>query len=291
MIAAMSLPTPPVGPAESDREPARARDRQPPATNQTDPRDPAQGADPPGAHLGEANWERRRAELIGRSIPPGYRPLPHLIVPSALGFVGITASLLLLRELRLVELLAIPLTLLASLGFEWRVHKDVLHRRLPPFEGLYKRHELNHHVVFPESDMGIRSLSEIGLVLIPKGAIVGVFFMLLPLALIVQALASRNAAVLFVATGLLFFLVYEWMHLLYHLPEQSWLGRRGWVAALRTLHQRHHNAGRMKRWNFNVTLPVFDLLHGTLWSPAREAARDAAARRHKARRSAGRTAG
>jgi hypothetical protein len=35
----------------------------------------------------------------------------------------------------------------------------------------------------------------------------------------------------------------------------------------------------MKRWNFNVTIPLFDLLHGTLWSPEREAKRDA--RRHR----------
>ena len=28
----------------------------------------------------------------------------------------------------------------------------------------------------------------------------------------------------------------------------------------------------MKRWNFNVTLPLFDWVHGTTWSPAREAA-------------------
>jgi hypothetical protein len=78
-------------------------------------------------------------------------------VPSTFGFVGITVSLLLVRELRLVELWTIPLTYLAGLGFEWRVHKDLLHRRLPPFQGLYERHELSHHVVFPESDMGIRS--------------------------------------------------------------------------------------------------------------------------------------
>lgn len=127
--------------------------------------------------------------------------------------------------------------------------------------------------------------------LIPKGAIVGVFFMLLPLALVLGALLSRNVALLFVATGLLFFLVYEWMHLLYHLPAESWLGRHRVITSLRTLHQRHHDARRMKRWNFNVTLPVFDFLHGTLWSPAREAAREAAARRRQGQRAARRPAG
>lgn len=225
------------------------------------------------AGRGEDNWEQLRAELLTVAIPPRYRPLPHMIVPSAFGFIGITASLLLLRDVRAVELLTVPLTYLAGLGFEWRVHKDLLHRRIPPFQELYDRHERMHHVVFPEDDLGIRSPREVGLVLMPKAAIVGLFFMLLPLAAILTRLVSRNAALLMVATGLLFFLVYEWMHLIYHLPATSWLGRRGLVTYLRTLHQRHHNPKRMKRWNFNVTLPVFDFLHRTLWSPEREAAR------------------
>jgi hypothetical protein len=227
------------------------------------------------AARGTDNWEQLRSELLQAAIPPRYKPLPHLIVPSAFGFVGIAASLLLLRDLRAIELWTVPITYLAGLGFEWRVHKDLLHRRVPPFQELYERHERMHHIVFPEEDMGIRSPREVGLVLMPKAAIVGLFFMLLPLSALVARLASRNAALLMVATGLLFFLVYEWMHLLYHLPAASWLGRRGWVTWLRTLHQRHHNPKRMKRWNFNVTLPVFDVLHRTLWSPEREAAREA----------------
>jgi sterol desaturase/sphingolipid hydroxylase (fatty acid hydroxylase superfamily) len=227
------------------------------------------------AGRGGDNWEELRAELLRFAIPPRYRPLRHLLVPSALGFAGITASLLLLRDVRAVELLTVPLVYLAGLGFEWRVHKDLLHRRIPPFQELYDRHERMHHVVFPEEDMGIRSPREVGLVLMPKAAIVGLFFMLLPLAAILTKLVSRNAGLLLVATGLLFFLVYEWMHLIYHLPATSWVGRRGWVTYLRTLHQRHHSPKRMKRWNFNVTLPVFDFLHRTLWSPEREAAREA----------------
>ena len=30
----------------------------------------------------------------------------------------------------------------------------------------------------------------------------------------------------------------------------------------------------MKRWNFNVTLPLFDWIHRTVWSPERERERD-----------------
>ena len=78
-------------------------------------------------------------------------------------------------------------------------------------------------------------------------------------------------ALLFIATSLMFFLMYEWLHLAYHIPEGTRLGRNPLIAKLRSLHQRHHDPRLMKRWNFNVTVPLFDWLHGTLWSPARAA--------------------
>jgi sterol desaturase/sphingolipid hydroxylase (fatty acid hydroxylase superfamily) len=80
-----------------------------------------------------------------------------------------------------------------------------------------------------------------------------------------------------------FFLSYEWLHLSYHLPKESFIGRLGIVALLREHHRRHHDPRLMKRWNFNVTVPVFDWIRGTVWSPEREAARDA---RRKERRAA-----
>ena len=40
----------------------------------------------------------------------------------------------------------------------------------------------------------------------------------------------------------------------------------------------------MKRWNFNVTFPVFDWIHGTIWSPEREAIVDAKRAERRRRR-------
>jgi sterol desaturase/sphingolipid hydroxylase (fatty acid hydroxylase superfamily) len=62
-----------------------------------------------------------------------------------------------------------------------------------------------------------------------------------------------------------FFLSYEWTHLAYHLPDGR-LGRLSLVRHLRELHRRHHDPRLMKRWNFNITVPVFDVIRGTLWS-------------------------
>ncbi len=218
--------------------------------------------------------ERRRAELL-EQVPRRYSPLLHVALPSAFGLGVCVAAALLTRDVRAQELLLLPITLILGWGFEWRMHKSVLHERRPGAGILYVRHELTHHVIFRYEDMAMRSWREAYLILMPAYAIVGLFGMVVPLALGVRALLSDNAALLFVIGSMLFFLAYEWCHLAYHLPEGSRVGRLRLVSTLRELHRRHHDPALMKRWNFNVTVPLFDLLHGTLWSPERERARRA----------------
>ena len=80
---------------------------------------------------------------------------------------------------------------------------------------------------------------------------------------------SRDAALLGLATAMAYFVSYEWLHLAYHLPSSSRVFRLPWLARLREHHRRHHDPRLMKRWNFNVTVPVFDLLHRTRWPRVR----------------------
>lgn len=220
---------------------------------------------------GNAAREQLRAELVAKYVPPTYNPRHHLLIPTTIGFLSMLTMLALLHGLRPVELWTIPLTLIGGFGLEWRVHKDFLHKRVPPFQILYDRHERLHHVIFTAEDMGLRGRHEMALVLLPTFAIVTVLGMLLPLGLLMAQLVPRNCALLFVATSLGFFLLYEWLHLAYHLPVETRIGRNSLIATLRSLHQRHHDPRLMKRWNFNVTVPVFDWLHRTLWSPERAA--------------------
>jgi sterol desaturase/sphingolipid hydroxylase (fatty acid hydroxylase superfamily) len=74
--------------------------------------------------------------------------------------------------------------------------------------------------------------------------------------------ASVNAVALFVATGCAYFLLYEWLHLAFHL-ESSRLVRLPFVRFLAEHHSRHHDTAAMSKWNFNITFPVTDLLLGT----------------------------
>jgi hypothetical protein len=218
-----------------------------------------------GSRFAEAH-EKLRAEIVSRAIPAGYRPTLHLLCPSLLGLGVAVLSLALLRELRPVELWTVPIAYVAALGLEWRAHKDLLHRRwpLPGFSMLYDRHEKMHHVIYPAADMQMRSRQERALVLMPWFAIVLVTVLLLPIAYLIGHLTSRNCGLLVLGTGALFFVSYELLHLAYHLPQEHPVARLGIIRRLSSLHRTHHHPPNMKRWNFNVTVPLFDVLHGTL---------------------------
>ncbi|WP_437589304.1 sterol desaturase family protein [Sorangium sp. So ce1000] len=208
----------------------------------------------------------RRAEIAAR-IPRGYCPALHLVAPTLVGALVFAAAARLLEAVEAVELLAVPATLLLAFAFEWWAHRSVLHRRAPLLAALCDRHEREHHLAFTADDMALRSSRELWLVLTPPASGLLCLALLLPLAAAAGALFSRNAALLGLATAMAFFVSYEWLHLAYHLPADSPVYRVPGLARLREHHRRHHDPRLMKRWNFNVTVPVFDLLHGTRWSP------------------------
>ncbi|MEO7331434.1 MAG: sterol desaturase family protein [Minicystis sp.] len=237
---------------------------------------------------GEANepelsiHERKRAAIIAR-LPRWYSPALHLAIPSAFGLGCLIFAFTHIHALRPIELCTIPLTLLAAFGFEWRVHQWVLHRRIPGLGLLYDRHELEHHVVFTYDDLAMRTPRELRLILMPAYAVVLVALINAPLALLTARYLTLNVGSLYLVTSMIFFLGYEWLHFFYHLPKESFIGRLSLVTRLREHHRRHHEPRLMKTWNFNVTLPLFDWIYGTTWSPARESAHDAKQARKKER--------
>ena len=54
---------------------------------------------------------------------------------------------------------------------------------------------------------------------------------------------------------------YEVLHLCYHAPKDSFIGRLSLIRVLRAHHARHHDPRIMQRYNFNVTVPSH---HGAL---------------------------
>ena len=224
---------------------------------------------PPLLERTAAARERAREKLMAR-IPRWYSPWGHLGATTGIGLVVLLLGLYELHGVRPVELLMIPAVFLLSNAFEWRVHKNVLHRRLWPVEEIYTRHTPEHHAVYMTNDMAMRSTREFRLVLMPAAGILGIVVATTPMAFGVRLLLGSNCGWLFLVSSALYMVLYEVSHLSYHLPETTWVGRRPLVKWLREHHARHHDPRLMQKWNFNVTIPLFDWLHGTIAKKSQE---------------------
>ncbi len=228
---------------------------------------------PPPLERTVAARARAREKLMAR-IPSWYSPWGHLSATTGIGLAILALALHELHAVRAIELLVIPAVFLVSNAFEWRVHKDVLHRRLWPVEVIYQRHTPEHHAVYMTNDMAIRSTKEFRLVLMPAMGILGIVLAATPMAFLVRVLFSENCGWLFLVSSALYMVLYEVSHLSYHLPETTWIGRRRLVKSLREHHARHHDPRLMQKWNFNVTIPLFDLIHGTIAKKTAESLTD-----------------
>jgi hypothetical protein len=119
-------------------------------------------------------------------------------------------------------------------------------------------------VIFVRDDMAMRSSREFRLVLIPAYGIIAIFVTTLPITGALW-LWSPNLAALFVASSMGYVVAYEWLHLAYHLPADSPIGRSRLIGWLRCHHAMHHTPELMQRWNFNVTVPLADWVLGTIY--------------------------
>lgn len=197
-------------------------------------------------------------------ISPRYSPWLHLGAPAVVGLGLIACSIACLRNVRWWELLLVPIVYVISNATEHRAHRLALHRRTRGLEILYDRHTPMHHRIFIASDMAMRDTREYALVLLPWFGIVAIFAMTAPITVALY-FVDRNLACLFVATCMFYVLSYEWLHLSYHLPETSFIGRLGIVRVLRRHHATHHHPPLMQKWNFNVTVPLWDWVRKTTY--------------------------
>jgi hypothetical protein len=220
----------------------------------------------------EEKREAVRARLNAR-IPSWYSPWAHLAVPSTIALAAIGTALALIHDLHPVQLLTIPICFLISNASEWRLHRDVLHKRLPGASLLYYRHTPEHHVVFQTDTMQIANTREFRLVLIPAYGIIGIAIANGGAAVALSYFGHHNVGMLVFATNTLYAVSYEWLHLSYHLPPDGFVGRMGIIRRLRQHHATHHNPTLMQKWNFNVTIPLWDWVRRTIYRPELEVQR------------------
>jgi hypothetical protein len=215
--------------------------------------------------LSEERRERVRQRATAE-IPWWYSPWGHLAGTTGIGVAVLvlsTVQLLRLGTTRATDWLVVPGVFLLSNFFEWRVHKHVLHRRRWPLEVIYDKHTPMHHMIYVEEDMALRSSKEFRLVLIPAMGVLGIVIAAAPIAIALAHLWSASAGWLFLVTASLYMVTYEVLHLCYHAPKDSFIGRRRFIQVMRAHHAKHHDPRFMQKWNFNVTVPLFDWIMRT----------------------------
>ena len=232
----------------------------------------------------EPSRPRRDAlrQQVVDAAPRWYRPWLHLALPALFGLGIVAGSILLISELHPIELLTIPAVFLAANATEWRAHRDLLHQRMPLAGPLYEQHTLRHHRIFVAHDMAMRSRDEWRMVLLPAYGILAIFVATGPITVALWLLGMPNVAALFVASCMAYVLSYEWLHLSYHLPEGHWLGGTQLIGVLRRHHATHHDPKLMQRYNFNVTVPLWDWVRGTVAPTAAAETRQACGPQAKA---------
>ena len=221
------------------------------------------------ASAGKLTAERRdrvRQRALA-DIPWWYNPWAHLAATTGIGLVTLAISAAMLAT-RLppsaTDWLVVPGVCLLANFFEWRVHKHVLHRRRWPLTYIYDQHTPMHHVVYVEEDMALRSVSEFRLVLIPAAGVLGIVVAAAPFAWAVGHFGSAAAGWLFLVTASSYLVTYEVLHLCYHAPPSTRIGRSRVIRFLARWHTKHHDPRFMQRWNFNVIFPLFDYVLGTM---------------------------
>jgi hypothetical protein len=147
--------------------------------------------------------------------------------------------------------------------FEWTLHRFFMHRLTAGWRYPFERHALIHHRIF-RADHTYHVVDERHKQTIPMAwwngpAIVAVC--LIPF--IIAAVLSRKWGVLCggAMACTVYFAAYEYMHWCMHLPRQRHVERSGIFFRLNGHHLLHH---RYMHKNFNVVLPLADLLLGTL---------------------------
>jgi len=189
----------------------------------------------------------------------------HFAFTSGVCIVVVAWCLARIESVTAAEWLTVPLVFLYANLVEYLGHRGPMHHPLRGLRLLYRRHALQHHRFFTDREMAFESSRDFKAVLFPPVMIlffIGGFG--LPMWLLLDWLASPNVAWLAVATGVAYYLNYEWLHFAYHCEPESAVGRLPGVAALRRLHLQHHDQRLMTRYNFNITYPVGDWLFGTL---------------------------
>lgn len=202
------------------------------------------------------------------AIHPRYNPWLHGAFVLLFGVLAIGAFWSSVHQVRPLEWLTVPLTLLFFNFGVYMVHRHLGHHKKRFARMFYARHAGDHHSFFTPGHMTYDGPRDWRVILFPAWLIVlHTLAITLPLWWLF-AQVNSNVAGLFGGCMVFGYLTYEVFHACEHLPPQNPLTRLPWIRQMRRLHELHHRRERMQERNFNIVFPLMDYLFGTLyWEP------------------------
>lgn len=213
----------------------------------------------------EQERQARYRKKFVEETPPWYHGMLHL------GFMLlITGGTIYYCAVRLEnpvwwEWTLIPVIALFGNFVEWAAHRYLLHRPVPGFKMVYKRHCTSHHQFFTHHDLGYEGHKEWRALLFPPFAPLAFILLSVPFAFLAAWLISSNAGYIVVITMTAYYLLYEGLHTLSHFDDEKhpYLKYIPLVNTVRRMHYVHHALGYMQTRNFNLTFPICDYIFGT----------------------------
>jgi len=196
-------------------------------------------------------------------VPSWYSGWAHLAVITGVCLASSGGLLLTLGALQAWHLLTVPFAFIVSNFVEYVAHRWPMHRPTMFGKRIYKKHAAVHHRYFTYEDMVLEDSRDLFEILTsPRHVVSFLLFSVIPVSAVL-CLVAWNVGVLFAATAIMYYLVYEWMHLASHMPGSHWLPSLPGVRSLCHHHREHHNTRLMREYNFNIAFPLCDRVFGT----------------------------
>lgn len=215
-----------------------------------------------GPGLGEVEayrpWFRQHVR------PANYAPRLHVLLHLGPLLVAIGWAASRLQNVPWMEWLVVPTLLIASSYFVYWFHRFVLHRPKRWAYFAYVRHTLQHHRFYDYEHITPDEPEDLYVTLFPWWSGVVLCFVAFGLSLGLTPLLGSNVAHLTMLMMPLYLLLYELVHSMCHLPDENPVTRWPVLSFLREHHRIHHDPRLMANHNFNIVIPLFDLVFGAL---------------------------
>jgi hypothetical protein len=227
----------------------------------------ANAAHPAGVAETETALPAAAARFVrAEHLAPGYSPGRHVALTVTIASAIAALGAHLAAHARPIDWALAPIFLVVANLIEWMVHRHPMHHPRPP-RLMYRNHTLLHHLAFTDGQMPITGRAELGLVMMPWYTMIGIFVVTSPIIVLAGLVRGPGLAGIFLLAAVAYFLTYETLHALYHLSEATLdrlaIGRWRLFRKLQAHHRHHHVLGRMAHVNFNVTIPLMDVVLGT----------------------------